>query len=244
MDRKLKIFLTYIFCLVIGFGFAQKDSLEVPYDTAMKERRKFDTEKIEKYRADKDFNYTEKEQKTGFFAKVFDWFKRILQRFFTWLFGVERATGILEAFLRMLPYLLLVTVLYFLLKFFLKIDAKSLQSTKNKSVEISLSDEEQLIKNEDLNLLISKAISSNNFRLAIRYYYLLVLKKLASKDHIDWQQDKTNEDYLKELTQSDLKSSFQRSTLLYDFIWYGNFNIDAVEFSRVQAEFEQFKNQI
>ena len=116
--------------------------------------------------------------------------------------------------------------------------------TKNKKAEINLSDEEQLIKNEDLNELISKAIATNNYRLAIRYYYLLILKKLAAKDLIDWQQDKTNEDYLKEIESNDLKASFKRSTVLYDFIWYGNITIDSLEFSKAQAEFELFKDRI
>ncbi len=216
----------------------------MPFETELQERKQFESEQIEKYRADKDFDYAEKKEKSGFFAKVFDWFSRLLQRLFEWLFGVEEATGILEAFLKILPYLLLAALLYILLKFFLKIDSNSLQNTQNKKVAVSLSDEEQLIKNEDLNDLINKAIASNNFRLAIRYYYLLVLKKLANKDLIDWQQDKTNEDYLNELAQTDIKASFKRSTLLYDFIWYGNFKIDALEFSQIQAEFEQFKNRI
>ena len=240
----MKVLLTYVFCLFTVLSYAQSDSLKIPYDKSIKERKQFDTKQIENYRADKDFNYTERAQKTGFFTKVYNWFKRILQRFFEWLFGVERATGILESFLSVLPYLLLGIVLYLLLRFFLKVDSNSLKSALNKKVEISVSDEEQLIKNEDLNDLISKAIEANNFRLAIRYYYLLVLKKLATKDLIDWQQDKTNEDYLNEIKQAELKASFKRSTLLYDFIWYGNFSIDALEFSKVQAEFEHFNNRI
>lgn len=223
---------------------AQTDSLKVKYDNVERVRNKFDSENIEAYRADKDFDYAEKKQKTGFFTKVYNWFKRVLQRFFEWLFGVERATGILEAFLKILPYLILAVVLYLLLKFFLKIDSKSLQNTKNLKATINIGEDEQLIKNEDLNNLIDKAIASKNYRLAIRYYYLLILKNLAAKELIDWQQDKTNEDYLRELVQHDLKQAFSRSTLLYDFIWYGNFAIDALEFSKVQSEFEHFKNQI
>ena len=129
----MKLILTYLCCLLTSLCFAQTDSLTVPYDTSIKERRQFETERIEDYRANEEFDYTEKKQEQGFFAKVLNWLKRMLLRFFEWLFGVEKATGILSAFVKILPYLLLATVLYFLFKFFLKIDANSLKAAKNKN---------------------------------------------------------------------------------------------------------------
>lgn len=218
--------------------------MRVNYDTSPIEQKNFDTEQIEKYRADKDFDYTEKKQEQGFFAKVWNWFMRILQRFFEWLFGVERATGALEAFLTVLPYLILAVVLYFLLRFFLKVDSNSLKLNGAKKTTINLTEEEELIKNEDIQSLIDKAIANKNYRLAIRYYYLSILQKLAAKEFIEWQQEKTNEDYIKEIEKPTIKDKFTKSTLLYDFVWYGNFNINEPEFVKAQAEFTKLKNLI
>ncbi len=240
----MNYFIFYIltlFCLSIA---AQQDSLQVNYDKSAIEQKKFDTDQIEKYRADKDFDYTEKKQEPGFFAKAWNWFTSVLQRFFEWLFGVERATGALEAFLSILPYLLLAVVLYFLLKFFLKVDSNSLNALKNKNATVSLTEEEELIKNEDIQKLIERAISDKNYRLAIRYYYLSILQKLAKATLIDWQQEKTNEDYINEIGKEPIKEKFSRSTLLYDFVWYGSFEINETEFLKAQRDFNELNNMI
>jgi len=101
-----------------------------------------------------------------------------------------------------------------------------------------------LIKNEDLSVLIQKAIEQKNYRLAIRYYYLLALQKLSKHEFIEWQQEKTNEDYIKEIKQSLLKSKFSSSTYLYDFVWYGNFDINELEFAKAEAEFNELNKLI
>lgn len=240
----MKLLLIYIFIVFPTILLSQQDSLKVKHDSKVIKQKKFDTNQIEKYRADKDFDYTEKKQEQGFFAKVWNWFKRILQRFFEWLFGVERATGALEAFLSILPYLILAVVLYFLLRFFLKVDSNTLLMKGAERATINLTEEEELIKNENIQQLIDQAIANKNYRLAIRYYYLSVLKKLATRELIDWQQEKTNEDYIKEIKKESIKDEFIKSTVLYDFVWYGNFNINEPEFVKAQTVFNKLKNLI
>ena len=36
---------------------------------------------------------------------------------------------------------------------------------------------------------------------------------------IDWQQQKTNDDYMAELSDSSFKNDFGKATLLYDYVW-------------------------
>lgn len=120
----------------------------------------------------------------------------------------------------------------------------SLISGKTDKAVVNLSKEEELIKNEDLSLLIQDAIGQKNYRLAIRYYYLLVLQKLSKHNVIDWQQQKTNEDYIKEIQSNKLKDKFATSTYLYDFVWYGNFEINELEFSKAQIEFVKLNELI
>ena len=240
----MKYFLFYIvFFSSISF-FAQQDSLVIQYDKAKIEQLKFDKDAIEKYKNDKEFNYQDVKQEEGFFQRAWNWFTRILRRFFEWLFGVEKATGALEAFLSIVPYLILAVVLYFLLKFFLKVDSKSLELKQTEKATISLTEEEKLIKNEDINKLIANAIANKNYRLATRYYYVSILQKLTKLDLIDWQQEKTNEDYIKEINKENIKDKFIKSTLLYDFVWYGNFEINELEFIKAQSEFNELKNLI
>ena len=234
----MKYFLLYINLFIFTIGaLAQQDSLKVQYDNSVIEQKKINTKSLEKYKSDKQFNYDVKKREPSFLERVWNWTKRMLIKVLSWLFGVGAATGILAVIVQILPYVIAAIVLFLLIKFFLKVNTNSLISGKTDKAVVNLSKEEELIKNEDLSLLIQDAIAQKNYRLAIRYYYLLVLQKLSKHNIIDWQQQKTNEDYIKEIQSNKLKDKFATSTYLYDFVWYGNFEINELEFSKAQIEF-------
>ena len=130
------------------------------------------------------------------------------------------------------------------MKFFIKQKSNSIISTAANSGVVAITEEEQLIKNVDLTVLINKAISQKNYRLAVRYYYLKVLKILEEKEFIVWEQQKTNEDYSKEITEITLKSTFGNLTHLYDFVWYGNFEVNEFEFTKIKTNFEEITELI
>ncbi|HHC79987.1 MAG TPA: DUF4129 domain-containing protein [Flavobacteriia bacterium] len=246
----MKHFYLYICLFFTTFSLvAQQDSTKVSqdklhYDTSQIEQRKFDNGRLDTYRNDTDFNYEVKKRKPTFLERVWNWFLRVLQRFLTWLFGVEKATGILAVIVKVLPYLIAAIVLFLLIKFFLKVNMNSIISGKTDKAIVHLSEEEELLKNEDLSVLIQKAIEQKNYRLAIRYHYLLALQKLTKYELIDWQQQKTNEDYINEIKHQNLKNKFASSTYLYDFVWYGNFEINAPEFAKAAAEFDELNKLI
>ena len=236
----MKPILLYILVTFFTVGvFAQQDSLKVKYDTSEIKQRKFDADKLDTYKSDKDFNYEVKKREVTLLERVFDWFKRMLSKTLSWIFGVEKAMGILAVIAKILPYIIAVIVLFLLLKFFLKVTINGIVSGKTNKAVVNLSDEAALIKNQDLSILIQKAIEQKNYRLAIRYYYLLALQKLSKHDFIEWQQEKTNEDYIKEIKQELLKNKFTSSTYLYDFVWYGNFDINELEFAKAETEFNE-----
>lgn len=107
------------------------------------------------------------------------------------------------------------------------------------------SDAEQLfedkenIENNDFARLIQKAKSENNFRLAIRYYFLWVLQSMFDKKLIDWNKDKTNFDYFTELGKSPISDDFFKNTHIYDYIWYGNFELSDAEFKTAESIFQK-----
>ncbi len=241
----MKSVLLYILVAFFTIGiFAQQDFLKVQYDTSEIKQKKFDADNLDTYKSDRDFNYEVKKRKITYLERVFDWFKRMLSKTLSWIFGIEAATGILAVIIRVLPYLIAAIVLFLLIKFFLKVNINSIISGKTDKAIVSLTDEEELIKNEDLSILIQKAIEQKNYRLAVRYYYLLSLQKLSKHDFIEWQQEKTNEDYIKEIKQESLKNRFASSTYLYDFVWYGNFDINELEFAKAEVEFNELNKLI
>ena len=96
----------------------------------------------------------------------------------------------------------------------------------------------------DYDKELQRLVGEGKFRLAVRLLYLRALKKLSDAQIIQWQPDKTNYNYLTEISKPELKNGFSDLTLQFDYIWYGDFPIDADKFEPIKQSFNQFNNQI
>jgi hypothetical protein len=108
---------------------------------------------------------------------------------------------------------------------------------------------ENAVTEEDINSIkfeseLEKAIRLKNYKLAVRIMYLEVLKNLNDKQLIDWKKNKTNLDYVREIKNVDLKPDFRQITNSFDYVWYGNFNIDNSTFQLMQDKIQTFKKRI
>jgi len=234
-----------LFILLIPFwSVSQKDDTVVQYDDQEINAIDITEKQLEPFRADDKFNYEIEKVDNSWWEGLKNWFYNILRRFFEWLFGVDAAPSYITAFLKYVPYLLLGLLLYLLIRFFIKANTKNILFSKSNENTVLLSEEERIMKTEDIQSLIKKALEEKNYRLAIRYYYLYLLNLLTERELITWELQKTNEDYLQELSQSKLKPLFQKVTLLYDYIWYGEFQIDGEGYERAKHKFDQLKNSI
>lgn len=232
------LFVFFFFLLFPPSVLGQQDSVQVRYDSApFPVVKKISDEDLEQYHNDPKFDYEIVKAEITWWDNFKAWLGNILLRFFEWVFGTERAVGFLAAFLRIVPYILLGILIYILIRFFLKVNANALTQTKANEALVSLSEEEHIIKNEDIQQLIRKALAVQDYRLAIRYYYLFILQKMSDKEVIEWEQQKTNDDYLKEIQQVEIKRPFRTITRLYDYIWYGGFVIDASKYQRAELAF-------
>lgn len=243
MLKKIILYSLLFFTITV---FSQKKAETIKMDTINLIQKKFDVKSIEKYKSDKEFDYTEPTEKLEptLLEKVFFWLKKQLLRFLEWVFGVKYAKGILATILTALPYVVAGLVLFLLIKFFIKTNSKSpILFSNNKSI-INFSEDEKLLQNADLDALIKKAISDNDYRLAVRFLYLKTLKQLTDKKLVVWEQQKTNEDYTNEITSTQLKKTFENITRVYDFVWYGNFQINKVQFNTINLDFEATNNLI
>ena len=230
-------FLCFLYFLFATLVRAQRDSLEVRFDDAPMTIEHITDEDLQPYHDDPNFNYEVATVERTWWNDFTDWIGNLFLRFFEWLFGGEKAAGYLVVFLRVLPYVLLGILIFILIKFFLNVNANRLLQAKKEDAYVGLSEEEHIIKNEDIQELIRRALAEKNYRLAIRYYYLFTLQLLTDKDLIDWQLQKTNDDYLKELKSTDLQEPFRTITRLYDYIWYGNFDLDETKYFKAERVF-------
>jgi integrase len=67
-----------------------------------------------------------------------------------------------------------------------------------------MSEDEEIIQSMDIKSLITNALKDENYRLAIRYHYLYILQQLELKKIIDWELQKTNHDYQREIKDKQL----------------------------------------
>ena len=221
----------------------QNDSL-VKYDDSQLSPLEISQEQLQKYLDDDAFDYEITKTENGWWDSFKNWLYAIFLLLFQSLFGNEAAVGALATFLRILPYVLLAILLFLIIRFFIKANTRSLVYTQNNPNVVSLSEEERIIKTANIQQLIEEALVQQNYRLAIRYYYLFILQLLTERDIIEWELQKTNDDYITELNESKFKSPFSTVTLLYDYIWYGEFNIDKEHYGKAEKAFAELKNSI
>lgn len=210
-----------------------QDSTFHKKNTNYETQRKFNENLVEKYKG-KEFTYTEEEikepKKQSTPSPFWIYFAQIFSNFMRFVF----------------PFLLGGFIIFLILKAALGYDRSwfSLKKNQNNSKEKLIYEEDTDIENENLEELLQNAIQSENYRLAIRFYFLMVLKELSQQKLIDYHKDKTNTEYLFELKNKAQKEQFSYLLYLYNYIWYGEFSINKTEFQLAESEYQSFKKAL
>ena len=233
------LLLIFLFCTV-GFSQSEQDSINIPKDENSVLHIKPELEKLdEKYLGD-EFNY---EVNTGES-------QNLLERFFRWLgnwlddtFGIKLSPDVLNV-LKWLIYILMSgLVIYLIVKLLINERFDAIFTKKAKTVaDIELA--EQHIETVDFDTLLAEALQEKNYRLAVRYHFLKLLKLLSQKEIIDWHFEKTNSDYQKEIEQAELKKGFASLAYLYNYVWYGEQPINESSFVQAEGQFEKMNVKI
>jgi hypothetical protein len=74
--------------------------------------------------------------------------------------------------------------------------------------------------------------------------YLQSLKKLSDKELILFSPDKTNNNYISELSGRDYQNDFYLLTHNYEYIWYGKFLIDVANYQQLKSQFISFNKKV
>lgn len=230
MKHKFNIFsLLFLFGTIIGFS-------QVQSDTIFHHPRKFENLTV-KY-TDNEFNYLEK---TKVDTSAWDRFWSAVGRFFSNLFdfgnGVKALSGI-EILMKIIALLVIIFVVYLIVKIILNKEGGWIFGKSAKKITVSEITEED-IHSMDFNSSITRAKKENNWRLATRYYYLSLLKSFSDKDIIEWDIEKTNADYLNEISNLELKKEFQFVSYVYEYSWYGEFELTKNDFERTETTFQK-----
>ena len=79
---------------------------------------------------------------------------------------------------------------------------------------------EENLQEVNVNSFLNDAIAANDYRLAVRLYYLSVLKALSLSGTIVWKKDKTNGSYLREMKNNPFYEEFSKCTGIYEYVWF------------------------
>lgn len=133
-------------------------------------------------------------------------------------------------------------VLFILYRLFL---AEGAFNRKSKSARAEAGVEEEIItKESDFDALIKQSLQSGNYRQAVRYQYLRTLHLLAEKDMVQLAPDKTNFQYVSEIANRNHQQSFASLTLNYEYVWYGEFEIDKNIYDKIESNFRSLNQKI
>jgi len=238
--KRILTIVPFLFFFLLGFSQLEKDSVQIPQDEATKLTERSLPNDLNKKYSGEEFNY---EIKTGesqnLIARFLSWLSRGLND----IFGVNISPEAFK-FLQYLIYFLMGgLVIYLIIRLLVNEKFNTIFTKKARSI-IDIDLAEQHIESLDLDTLLQGALEDKNYRLAIRYHYLRVLKRLSQANIIEWHFDKTNSDYQNEITKPNLKSGFKEVSYLYDYIWYGEQSIDENSYETANSSFQSLNNSI
>lgn len=110
--------------------------------------------------------------------------------------------------------------------------------------DIDLEEIEERVMETDLEHYIKEAEATKQFNLAIRLYYLAIIKELSLQGIIEWKKEKTNRIYLSETRKSTYAVDFQETTRIFERVWYGRNKLTAKNYSSMKTKFIQLIQNI
>lgn len=100
------------------------------------------------------------------------------------------------------------------------------------------------IEGRDFLKMAGDMAGQGDYRSALRYRYLHLIQMLSAVELIRWRPDKTNHDYQRELAGSPVGDAFRYMTYLFNYTWYGHFDLDEATYSRAVDSLKTVENQI
>ena len=204
-----------IFILLVFFScslYAQED-IEVRRDTISPEVVSFDRKVYEELKNDKKFNYYE--------VKVEDnWWIRLRRQIASWLnrnLNVELTMKQVSIIAYSFLALIVILVIVFL---YIYRPALFYRNKKRYAPGYMVGDEQ--IEGKDFDSLAKNALEREEYNDAIRWTYLKVLQTLNGNGFISFDPNKTVNEYVYEITKTELIPGFRTLTNQFIYFRYGN----------------------
>lgn len=205
--------------------------------------RHLDSAALKAYSKQHEFQYKETTADLSWWDRFWTWFWQWLGG----LFHFEKGMSILSTIIGIIEILLVLAGIAGLIYVILRsvgIDVRNIFQGKSAATPIPYSEFFEDINNIDFDAEIENAVAKHNYRFAVRLLYLKCLKQLSNAGLIDWQIDKTNTAYINELTNEEQRGAFKILTRQFEYVWYGEFLIDAPVYKNIDSSFSDFNKRV
>ncbi|HET6254879.1 MAG TPA: DUF4129 domain-containing protein [Puia sp.] len=97
---------------------------------------------------------------------------------------------------------------------------------------------------DDLEGRLTHFMQIRDYRQAVRYLYLKTLRVLNDRGMIRYHQESTNHEYWQQLRATPQGGPFRDLTMIYEKVWYGEFPLGDMLFTRLHRYFEDFYKSV
>jgi hypothetical protein len=98
--------------------------------------------------------------------------------------------------------------------------------------------------NLDYDEVIGKYQAAGNYRYAVRYLFLRLIHSAADKNIIQIRESTTNTEIRRAFSAHPLASQYQYLATAYEYIYFGDFNLNKEIFDSLKRKFEVFQEKI
>ncbi|MDP4210344.1 MAG: hypothetical protein Q8928_16155 [Bacteroidota bacterium] len=224
--------LCFVFFLSDAYA-ADKKNIALKTDSSIITALKVPSSKIAKYQNLKEFNYrTTEPVNSGFWDMLKAKLVKLLEK-------------ISESKISQIGfYVLFIGIFIILIISFIGVDVQTLFMRNKTSQDLASIYEQESIEETDFETAINSEISQENYNRAVRFLYLKLLRELTRKNLINWQKEKVNHDYFKEMIGSTHFTDFKNITQTYEYVWYGKFPLKQPDFDVINSRFSQLFNKL
>ncbi len=235
----IRRYFRYAFLLWLMVLFLQPARAlpELKKDSSLVQVRNIPAKKLDAYKADKNFQYTRQvPEGMTVWDKFWRWFWQQVN-------ALMENKGV-KTGMKLLMYVAPVIILIFAILRFMGMEKVMLWISGNKQANPAFDIQEADIYGINFKEAINEAVAEGRYRDATRLHYLNSLRSLSDLGKINWTKHKTNFDFAHDLAGTNLSEGFADITRIYEYAWYGEFQVSEPEYFQVKEHFLQFEKMV
>ncbi len=219
------------------------DSLAVncPKVDSLRNYKSFEGNLTEKYDGSA-FVYEQQIDTSSLIRPIIEWIANLLSSLFDFK-SIAVAEDIAWTIFYSVGILLLALAIYFIVRAIIKHKGNWFFNNREPDFNFEFATAENSTE-ENLENLLARYKSEENYRFASRVIYLLTVKKLARTGLINYDPEKTNRDLRRQLKSDDIRNLFDRIIYVFENVWYGEKELFPSDFNTMENSFNLLNKKL